>query len=243
MRFFTKALAVLSLGLAALSVSASPSNPQEGSDYRVLPQAQPTEPGSKVEVTEFFWYSCPHCAAFDPSLTAWVKKQGDKIVFKRVPVAFRESFVPQQKLYYTLEAMGNADVLGPKIFRAIHVDRQNVDTDSTILDFVTKQGVDKKAFSDLYGSFGVQTKVRRAAQLQEAYKVDGVPMIAIGGRYITSPSIAGAALANQPESMQQAATLQVMDALVAKAAAERAAAPAAAAHPLAAPATVKPVKK
>jgi thiol:disulfide interchange protein DsbA len=230
MHFFKRVFAVVSFGLAALTAAASPGNPQDGTDYRVLPQAQPTEPGAKVEVIEFFWYSCPHCAAFDPALSAWVKKQGDKIVFKRVPVAFRDSFAPQQKLYYTLEAMGSAETMGPKIFRAIHVDRQTVDTDSTILDFVTRQGVDKKTFSDLYNSFGVQTKVRRATQLQEAFKVDGVPMIAIGGRYITSPSIAGAALTNQPESMQQAATLQVMDALVVKAAAERsafAAAPAA----------------
>ena len=221
MHFFKQACVVMSLGFAALTAVASPSNPQEGTDYRVLEQAQPTESGNKVEVTEFFWYNCPHCAAFDPALSAWVKKQGDKIVFKQVPVAFRDSFIPQQKLYYTLEAMGKAGEMNPKIFRAIHVDRQMVDTDDTILDFVAKQGIDKKAFTALYTSFGIQTKVRRAAQLQESYKVDGVPMIAIGGRYITSPSIAGATMANQPESMQQAASLQVMDALVLKAAAEK----------------------
>jgi thiol:disulfide interchange protein DsbA len=228
MRFLKQGCAVLGLalglglGLTMSSASASPSNPQEGTDYRVLPQTQPTDSGSKVEVTEFFWYSCPHCAAFDPSLSAWVRKQGDKIVFKQVPVAFRESFVPQQKMYYALEAMGLAGAMNPKIFRAIHVDRQVVDTDATIMDFIGKQpGIDKKAFADLYNSFGTQTKVRRAAQLQESYKVDGVPMIAIGGRYITSPSIAGATMANQPETMQQAASLQVMDALVLKAAAEK----------------------
>ena len=48
-------------------------------------------------------------------------------------------------------------------------------------------------------------------------------MIAIDGRYVTSPAVVGVALANQPESMQQAAALQVMDHLVAKVAAEKAA--------------------
>jgi protein dithiol oxidoreductase (disulfide-forming) len=221
MRFLKQAFVVMSLGLAALTATASPSNPQEGTDYRVLQPAQPTESGKKVEVTEFFWYSCPHCAAFDPALSAWVKKQGDKIDFKQVPVVFRDSFIPQQKMYYALEAMGKTGEMNPKIFHAIHVDRQTVDTDDTILDFVVKQGIDKKTFTALYNSFGIQTKVRRAAQLQESYKVDGVPMIAIGGRYVTSPSIAGATMANQPESMQQAAALQVMDALVLKVAAEK----------------------
>src|ERR1700693_766372 len=198
MRFFKQAFVVMSLGFAALTAVASPSNPQEGTDYRVLEPAQPTDSGGKVEVTEFFWYNCPHCAAFDPALSAWVKKQGDKIVFKQVPVAFRDSFIPQQKLYYTLEAMGIADDMNKKVFRAIHVDRVAVDTDATILDFVAKQGVDKKKFGDLYNSFGVQTRVRRAAQLQEAYKVDGVPMIAIGGHFITSPLIAGAGVGDPP---------------------------------------------
>ncbi|EJN09755.1 thiol:disulfide interchange protein DsbA/DsbL [Herbaspirillum sp. YR522] len=232
MRFYQQLLAAVSFGVLAMSasvnVAASPANPQVGSDYRVLEQAQPTEAaGNKVEVIEFFWFDCPHCAAWDPSLTAWVKKQGDKINFKKVPVAFRDTFVPQQKLYYALEAMGRAEELAPKIFHAIHVENQRVNTDKTILAYIEKAGVDKQKFLDLYNSFGVQTKARRAAQLQEAYKVDGVPMIAIDGRFVTSPSVVGVALANQPESMQQAAALQVMDHLVNKVAAEKSGAPAA----------------
>lgn len=222
MRMFRFALAAISLSLLAVSAGASPANPQNGTDYRTLEQAQPTDSGKKIEVTEFFWYNCPHCAAFDPSLSAWVKKQGDKIVFKQVPVAFRDSFIPQQKLYYALEAMGKTAELNPKIFQAIHVDNQRIDTDKTILAYIEKQGIDKQKFLDLYNSFGVQTKTRRASQLQEAYKIDGVPTIAIDGRYMTSPAIAGTALAGQPESMQQAAALQVMDHLVAQLIAEKA---------------------
>jgi thiol:disulfide interchange protein DsbA len=146
----------------------------------------------------------------------WVKKQGDRIVFKRVPVAFRESFIPQQKLYYALEAMGEVGRLHSKVFSAIHTDRQALNTDATITDFVVKNGLDKKKFLDVYNSFGVQTKARRAAQLQGDYKIDGVPTVAIGGKYLTSPSIVGAAMGNQPEPVLHAAALQVMTHLVAK---------------------------
>ena len=226
MRFLKHAIAALSLGLMAFTAGATPSNPQAGTDYRVLDQPQQTDSGKKVEVLEFFWYSCPHCYAFDPSLTDWVRKQGDKIVFKRVPVAFRESFVPQQKMFYALEAMGKGDELHSKIFNAIHADRKHVDTDASILDFVTKNGVDRQKFLDLYNSFAVQTKARRAAQLQNAYQVDGVPLIAIDGRFVTSPSIISTSLGSQPEPALFAATLQVMDWLVNKAAKEKGAAPA-----------------
>jgi thiol:disulfide interchange protein DsbA len=219
MRFIQHLLAVATLSLMAATAGASPTAPVNGTDYRTLEKAQQTDSGKKVEVTEFFWYSCSHCNAFEPSLEAWVKKNADKIVFKRVPVIFRDSFIPQQKLYYTIEALGLVDTMHVRIFRAIHTERQTLDTDKQILDFVSRQpGVDIKKFTETYNSFGVQTKVSRAAQLQAAYKVDGVPMVAVDGRYVTAPSIVGTSLGNRPESVLHEATLQVMDHLVAKSA-------------------------
>ena len=225
MRFFQRAFAIvglsLSLGLMAASAGASPANPVAGTDYIVLDTPQSTDSGKKIEVTEFFWYSCPHCNALEPALEAWVAKQGDKIEFKRVPISFDPRFVPQQKLYYTLEALGQVSAMHKKVFNAIHVQRQSVDKDATILDFAVKQGLDKAKFADAYNSFGVQSKVNRATQLQNAYKVEGVPMIAVDGRFVTAPSIVGKAMGNVPEAELFAATLQVVDALIVKAAAEK----------------------
>jgi len=220
MRFLKHALIVLSLGLCAVVASATPANPQSGVDYRLLAKPQPTDSGKKVEVIEFFWYSCPHCNAFEPELEAWVKKQGDNIVFKRVPVAFRDSMVPEQKLYYALEAMGKSEEMQKKIFRAIHVEHQQLNNDAAIADYIAKQGIDRQKFIDLYNSFAVQTKARRVAQLQQAYEVDGVPLIVIDGRFVTSPSIVAAGMGNAPEPALMAGTLQVMDWLVVKSAKE-----------------------
>jgi thiol:disulfide interchange protein DsbA len=223
MRLFQKLFAAASFGLIAMTATASPANPVAGTDYQIIQPAQPTDSGKKVEVTEFFWYSCPHCHAFESSLNEWVKKQGDTIAFKRVPIAFRESFIPQQKLYYTLEAMGKVEELHKKVFDAIHVNRLPLDTDTAIADFVAKQGVDKQKFLNVYNSFGITAKASRAMQLQNAYKINGVPTIAIGGRYLTSPSIVAAGLGRQSEEALQAAALEVMSRLVVKAANERAA--------------------
>jgi thiol:disulfide interchange protein DsbA len=216
MRLLKQLLLSASLGLMAMSAGASPASPKSGVDFLTLDKAQQTESGKKVEVTEFFWYNCPHCNAFEPSLAAWVKKQGDNIVFKRVPIAFNESFVPQQRMYYALEALGKTEDLHQKLFAAIHVERQRLDKEGPITDFVVKQGVDKQKFLEMYNSFTIQSKVQRASKMQQDYKIDGVPTIAIGGRFVTSPSIAAAGLPpNQPEPELNAATLQVMDSLVA----------------------------
>ncbi len=223
MRLIQRVLASMAFGLVAVAAGASPANPVEGTDYRLLKVQQQTDAGKKVEVTEFFWYACPHCFAFEPDLVAWVAKQGDNIVFKRVPVAFSPSFVPQQKLYYTLDVMGKLGDMHKKIFNAIHVGRKRLDTDAAILEFVESQGIDKAKFVDIYNSFGVQSKVSRVPKMQEAYGIDGVPMIAIDGRFMTSPSIVGQPpnMHGKSEAELHAVTLQVMDSLVAKVAKEQ----------------------
>jgi len=225
MKFIKHMLAAASLAVLAATAHATPQAPVNGTDYKTLEKAQSTDaPAGKVEVTEFFWYSCPHCFALDPALEDWVKKQGNAISFKRVPVMFRPSFVPQQKLYYTLETMGRLGDLHAKVFHAIHAERKQLDTDAQITDFIVAQGVDKAKFLDVYNSFGIQTKAKRAAQLQEGYKIDGVPTLAIDGRYMTSPSIVGAGMGgNQPEPVLHTAALQVASFLVDKAAKEHSA--------------------
>lgn len=218
MRLLSRILLAASFSLLAAGASATPENPQNGKDYITLAKPQQTDAGNKVEVLEFFWYNCPHCNAFEPSLSDWVKKQGDKIVLKRVPVAFRPTFEPQQRLYYALEAMGLAEEMQKKIFRAIHVERKPLDTEAQIVDFITKQGIDKQKFMSHYNSFSMSAKVKRAIQLQADYQIQGVPTVAIDGRYVTSPSIISEANGRQPEPVLYANTLKVMDWLVDKAA-------------------------
>jgi thiol:disulfide interchange protein DsbA len=182
--------------------------PEEGSDYLALDKRVPVESAAgKVEVIEFFWYACPHCNAFEPKLEAWIKKNPADVVVKRVPVAFRDNFVPQQRLFYTLEAMGKIDEVHRKVFNAIHVDKLPLDKEDNIAAWVEKQGVDKAKFAELYNSFSVSTKARRATQLQDAFKVQGVPALGIAGRWYTDGTLAG--------TMDRA--LQVTDYLVAEA--------------------------
>ncbi len=220
MRLIKLMLAALSLSLLAAGAAASTANPVNDEDYRTLGKAQEVAPGGKVEVTEFFAYWCPHCNAFDPYVSKWVKAQGDKILFQRVPVFFHDGDEVQQKMYFALEALGKNDALHESIFHAIHVDRKPLRNEDEIADFVASKGVDRAKFISAFESFGVQAKVKRVAQLLAIYDVDSVPTIAIDGRFITSPSIAGSKLANHPEEELFGTTLKVMDWLVAKAAKE-----------------------
>jgi thiol:disulfide interchange protein DsbA len=99
--------------------------------------------------------------------------------------------VPQQRLYYTLEAMGKVDELHAKVFHAIHVERQATNREDSILAFAQKNGLDRARFQELYNSFSVSTKARRAKQLQDQYEVDGVPAMGVAGRFYTDGTLTG----------------------------------------------------
>ena len=213
MRSLRFALAAASL--VATTAFASPTAPVNGVEYITLAQPQPVQTAAKkVEVIEFFMYHCPACNALEPSLAAWVKKQGDNIDFKRVHMPMQGPADPEAHLYLTLEAMGKLDEIHPKVFRAFHVERTRLNRDDAILEWIPKQGIDKTKFLEYWNSFGVQSKLRRIPQVLSNYKVDSVPNLVIDGRYMTSPSVVGTSLKGAGNVQQ--ATMQVADALVAK---------------------------
>ena len=187
--------AVLALGTAAGTPvwAQGPSvKPKAGSDYLQLDKRVPTEAAAgKIEVIEFFWYNCPHCAAFEPRFESWKKSAPADLAIRRVPVAFRDDFVPQQKLFYTLEALGKTEELHAKVFHAIHDERVPLAKDDQIVAWAVKQGLDKAKFVEAYNSFSVATNARRATQLQDAYKLGGVPALGIAGRYYVDGTLAG----------------------------------------------------
>jgi thiol:disulfide interchange protein DsbA len=203
--FSISAATALAMAATTTGVQAQGPSFKERSDYLVLDKPAPVEAGSgKIEVVEFFWYSCPHCNRFEPQLEEWIKKAPKDVVLRRAPIAFKPDFEPQQRLYFVLEAMGKVEELNKKVFAAIHVEKLALNTQPLITEWIEKQGISKAKFTEAYNSFPVATKTRKATLLQESYVVDGVPALGIAGKYYTSGSIA--------QSMERA--LQVTDYLI-----------------------------
>ena len=180
----------LAISFSGLSGAQSPKI-EEGFDYRILPTPQPLESKGKVEVIEFFWYGCPHCYDFEPELNTWLKRQPKDVIFRKVPVAFRDDFMPHSQLFYALEAMGKGDALNDKVMYAMHKENKRLMTENEIADWAASQGIDRNTFLATYRSFAVVSKARAARQMADAYRIDGVPTVVMQGRYVTSPSIAG----------------------------------------------------
>lgn len=185
-RTFTAAALV-----AATPLARAQGGPIEGTHYVKLAQPVPVAGGGKIEVVEFFSYACPHCNQFEPLLEVWIKKLPPDVVFRRAPVPFLPNAENFQKLYYSLEAMGQVEAMQRKVFFAVHTERQRLDKVADMAALVAKNGGDGAKFTEVFNSFSVQTRARQATQLSAAYKIDGVPALGVNGRFYTSGSLAG----------------------------------------------------
>ena len=184
---------------------------QSGRDYTVIdkPLAAPKE---KIEVIEFFSYGCPHCNEFHPALDAWAAKLPSNVTLRRIPVSFnRPPWARLSRLYFALEAMGELPRLNGAVFKALHEDRINFNSDKAVIDWATSQGLDGKKFADMLNSFSIQSMVPRADQDAAAAGIKGVPSLVVDGKY----------LLNNEATNSFGGLLANVDKLVAKVRAER----------------------
>ena len=173
---------------------AQGATPVEGQQFVRLSTPAPVSlpsPDKKIEVVEFFWYGCGHCYAFEPAVDAWSKRLPPDVAFRQVPVGFAPPHQLHQKLFYTLEEMGQLSTISKRVFAAIHQQNRRLSSEPEIMAFASSNGLDAAKFADVFKSFGVTTKASRAKQLAEAYKIDGVPAVGVNGRFYTSGSLAG----------------------------------------------------
>ncbi|HCZ13996.1 MAG TPA: thiol:disulfide interchange protein DsbA/DsbL [Accumulibacter sp.] len=174
-------LAILTMALPARAELAV------GRDYVAIVPAQVTDNPARLEVIEFFSYGCPHCSDFHPTVSKWAASLPSDVVFKRVPISFgRPQWASLSRLYYALEATGELSKLDGAVFRALHQDGKKLYDDKSIIAWVSAQGVDSKKFSDAYNSFGVISQAKRADQMAQAYKIQGVPALAVDGKYLVT---------------------------------------------------------
>lgn len=185
-------LLACALPLAAAQAADPPAPPsfQEGKDYVRVPTPMPPTAPDKIEVIEFFSYTCPHCYDLDPTVQAWLKRKPENVIFTRIAVAFGTSWEPSTRAYYAAEALGVLDKMHQPLFDAIHRDKRKLSSEDELAAFFAEHGVDQDAFRKAYQSFTTETQLRRGNQLAQRFGVRGVPAVIVNGQYdVRSPRI------------------------------------------------------
>jgi len=157
--------------------------------YTILTTAQGTSSAPDViEVTEVFWYGCPHCYTFDPYLDKWKANLPDDVNFVRLPVMWNPTNQIHARMFYTAEALGKLDQVHEAIFRAIHRDKQTLTTEASIQEFLLDYGISEQEFNDTFRSFAIESKLQRAKNLTQRYRIQSVPLLVTNGKYLTEGS-------------------------------------------------------
>lgn len=186
----TAVLFIAGLALPTATAAAA-DNLQAGRDYIVLNPAQPTRvsPG-KIEIVEFFNFSCPHCHRLQGHLNKWrADNAAEDIALVHQPVVFQRYNGHFARVYYTLEGLDIADEFIPKIYTAIHTERQLLNSRGRFLDWLEDQGIDRDRADKMYDSFTVVSRAKRAADVALDYGISSTPHLAINGKYVIGPSL------------------------------------------------------
>jgi thiol:disulfide interchange protein DsbA len=159
-----------------------------GKNYEVIADA-PAEGQQGKSVIEFFSYACPGCYQFEPSIEAWAAKKPKDVSFERVPVVFNPAWEAYAKAYYTAQSLKIVNKISPALFKAIHVERQDLTADGAMVAFFAKHGVSAKDFANVYDfAPGMMPRLQKGAVLLKTYEITSVPSVVVNGRYRVSRS-------------------------------------------------------
>lgn len=171
--------------MACVASASATAQLLEGRDYIAVEPAQPTNDPTRIVVTEFFSYQCPHCFSFFPSLNDWVGTLPDDTVFERVAVSIgRSTWVPIAQAFYALQVMDEIDALDANIFNAIHLEHERLMDEDQVTDWVVEQGLNRADFASVFSSFSVKSFLARGEQLSRAHKIPSVPTLVIDGKFM-----------------------------------------------------------
>ncbi|MGA8136115.1 MULTISPECIES: thiol:disulfide interchange protein DsbA/DsbL [Pseudomonas] len=206
MRNLILSAALVTASLFGMTAQAADVPLEAGKTYVELSNPVPVAEPGKIEVVELFWYGCPHCYAFEPTINPWVEKLPSDVNFVRIPALFGGPWDAHGQLFVTLDTMGVEHKVHAAVFNAIQKEHKQLVKPDDMADFVATQGVDKTKFLETFNSFAVKGKMAQYRDLAKKYEVSGVPTMIVNGKYRFDLGTAGG-----PE-----AALNVADQLIAK---------------------------
>ncbi len=162
----------------------------EGEQYvRLKEKGLSGEAKGKVEVREFFWYGCPHCYTLEPHVTSWRAKKPDYVTFVQTPAVLGKDWESHARAFYALRDLGKGESFHQKFFDAIHKERLKLSKPGEIADYFSVHGIPRERLRSAMKSQTVDLEIRRAQRLAKSYRLRSVPVIVVGGKYMTAPNM------------------------------------------------------
>ena len=183
--------------LIPLLSQAAPVKYKEGEHYRVLKTpVQTSVDKALIEVSEVFWYGCPHCYSLEPIVDRWTLSLPEDAKFVRIPGFFGSNiWKDHARIYHTIEALYAGDEkkmhqVHGAIFPEIQNRNNRLRDADAVAEFLNRRfGADKKEVTKIYNSFGVNNLLNQSFLKVRGYQLTGVPAMIVDGRYVIEPKV------------------------------------------------------
>ena len=171
---------------------------REGEHYARIVPTQPTLGGAdKIEVAEFFFYSCPHCNDFEPIIKDWSENKPANVRFVQIPATWNNLLMLHARMYYTHEVLArngqlaDGEAFHNAVYTEIHRRGNRLATENSIRTLFERFGVGAEDFDRAWTSFEVAQKIRVAQDLMRRYGISSTPTVVVNGKYRTGGAEAG----------------------------------------------------
>ena len=190
MKKITALTSVIALAIFVFFANTSQAEFVAGKNYLVLDKPVETETGEQIEVRELFWYFCPHCFSVHPKLEEWSKTMDSSAQLVLQPAVF-PGWEFGSTFYYVLEELGELERLHSSLYNAIHVQKLNLKTQQDFVTWLSLNGVDEDKANKVFKSFPVKVAVNKAKANTYKYRITGVPVFIVNGKYTVNATSAG----------------------------------------------------
>ena len=187
---FSRLRRLLVLSMLVVAPLPARADLMEDVDYRVIPKRRLSNT-ERIEVVYFFYYGCQWCYRFEPYVADWLRKKPTDVSFRRIPALRNSRWITLTRAYYAFDALGLLPRLHDRAFQAFHKNDVNLQSESTLLDWVAKQGVDRDRFEEVFRSDSVTARMYDSRELTDAFEVESTPTVVVDGRYLSSSGMVG----------------------------------------------------
>ncbi|MXZ45003.1 MAG: thiol:disulfide interchange protein DsbA/DsbL [Gammaproteobacteria bacterium] len=164
----------------------------ETSDETAESDTDDPDSANGISVVEYFSYGCNHCYRLEPFIDTWMAEKDEDVTFSRVAAPTRTDWVPYARAYYMAEALGITEKVHDLIFRAIYVNKQQMDRPRQLKRmFVNVAEVEAEKFDAMWESDKIPDMVQKAAIEMRDLGISASPTIVVNGTYLITPETAG----------------------------------------------------
>jgi len=176
------------------SIKLSSSEFVEGKHYvKILPEMPTDVASGKIEVSELFWFGCPHCFSLEPEIVKYKANHPKYVEFKQVPAMLNPSWAADANTFFIAEVLDPTESkdMVTKIFNSIHKENRRLRSPKAVTRFFVEQGYTEEQVEKVKKSMAFQAKLVRAQEFGRGAQANSVPSMIVNGKYRTSPYMAG----------------------------------------------------